>query len=264
MSFQFFVAPHEFTLTELDLRSLFSDFHVSVSFQQCPRGPVFMLETVTLDEAESLMLLLGRIRIDGVAPEVIVRESPEGLGICHDFGVSAHADRRKNDVMRLSSSLSILIVDENPASLKFIHGLLSVRLPKIHIDLACSAEAALAYNHNHEYQSILADMELSSLGGLGLMRAIQASRPHSPVTLMTANANLLPLMAGSGAFGYLRKPLHAEYCVAALRQAIQYHKLKVQVSAVRTQTDLLGAKAQLLHLAESQLSESKQDWQRAV
>lgn len=130
--------------------------------------------------------------------------------------------------MPQSFPLSILIVDHDLASLMAIQGLVASRLSNIHLDLAGSAEGALTCNDAREYQVVLTEMDLTGLDGFGLMRGIHATRPYTPVLVLSSKANLLAVMVGSGAFGYLHKPLNAGYCIAAIRHAVQYHKLKVK------------------------------------
>ena len=123
-----------------------------------------------------------------------------------------------------SVRLSLLIVDEDPASLISMQDLIASRLSDIHVDLAGSVEGALACNDAREYQVVVTDMELTGLGSIGLMRAIHATRPHTIVLFMNSHANLLPVIVGSSAFDSVHKPIDADYCIAAIRQAVQYHR----------------------------------------
>ena len=90
-----------------------------------------------------------------------------------------------------------------------------------------------------EYQVVLTEMELAGLGGLGLMRAIHASRPHTSVLFMTSDANVLPLLLGSRAFGYVRKPIDAGYCIAAIRHAAQDHQREATISLLKNTVEQL-------------------------
>lgn len=204
-------------------------------------GVIAMVETRTLEEAESVNTLLEPITIEGVLPHVIDVDSLEGPIMRQHFGVHAceQQERREGEVNRRSLRLSILIVDEDPASLLSVQGLLGSRLADSHVDLAGSVEGALVCNEAREYQVVLTEMELAGLGGLGLMRAIHARRPHTSVLFMTSQANLLPVIIRGNAFGYVRKPIDAGYCIAAIRQAAQYHQRNAKISLLQNNIDSL-------------------------
>ena len=56
---------------------------------------------------------------------------------------------------------------------------------------------------------------------------------------MTSDANVLPVLLGSRAFGYVRKPIDAGYCIAAIRHAAQYHQRQVTISLLKNKVDQL-------------------------
>ena len=102
---------------------------------------------------------------------------------------------------------------------------------------------------------------MPGLNGFALMAEIKRIRPHTPVILMTAAADLMSLMAGSGAFGFMRKPVNRRYCVTALRHAMMYSSLgKLLANTKQHSQKTIEASAGLLWLKKAELSESLTRW----
>lgn len=56
---------------------------------------------------------------------------------------------------------------------------------------------------------------------------------------MTSDANVLPVLLGSRAFGYVRKPIDAGYCIAAIRHAAQDHQREATISLLKNTVEQL-------------------------
>lgn len=94
----------------------------------------------------------------------------------------------------------------------------------------------MACNAAQEYHVVLTEMDLVGFGGVPLMSAIHAKDPYPPVILMSAHATLLHVMVRSRAFGYLHKPLHPRYCTNAIRYAVQYQKVTMNLNRLKNST----------------------------
>jgi FixJ family two-component response regulator len=104
-------------------------------------------------------------------------------------------------------------------------------------------------------------VQMPGLDGLSLVADIKRIRPHTPVVLITGNPNLMPLLTGSGAFGFMRKPVNTNYCVTALQHAIRYCALSRFVGKARVhRQDAVQTRARLVCLAEAELRESGKRW----
>lgn len=101
---------------------------------------------------------------------------------------------------------------------------------------------------------------MPGLDGVALMRAIQRTRPQTLVLLVTANITVLPIIVGSGAFGFIRKPIDSQYCVMSLQNAIRYSQLHVRMAQAKDNMEAIQSQARLLSIVESQLAESKKHW----
>lgn len=81
---------------------------------------------------------------------------------------------------------------------------------------------------------VLLDLNLPGTTGIETLRAILQRHPHLPVIMMTADeavANIV-LAIRAGAYDYLTKPPAPEKLRTALRNAVEKHKLTMQVIAL--------------------------------
>lgn len=136
---------------------------------------------------------------------------------------------------RTAYSACVLIVDDDPVCLQGLQDLLSFHLPQVCIHTADSGDMAVRLNRTRAFDAILSDVQMPGLDGLSLVADIKRIRPHTPVVLMTGSPSLMPLLTGSGAFGFMRKPVNTSYCVTALQHAIRYCALSRFVGKEGTQ-----------------------------
>ncbi len=100
----------------------------------------------------------------------------------------------------------ILIVDEDPA----VHALLDAMLNSGDrvIDTASSAPEALQLVKTKSYDLVLADVYMTGVDGLSLLKQLQVEQPHANVVVMTAQTTPEGILQSisSHAFGYIGKP----------------------------------------------------------
>lgn len=129
------------------------------------------------------------------------------------------------------------------------------------LHLADSGDMAVTLNQTRAFDAILSDVQMPGLDGFALVAEIKRIRSHTPVVLMTGDPNLMPLLIGSGAFGFMRKPVTTSYCVTLLQHAIRYCTLsKFVTKAKQHSQDAVQASARLLSLTEAGLGESGKRW----
>lgn len=89
-------------------------------------------------------------------------------------------------------------------------------------------EDALAKFEAQDFDVVLSDVKMGSLGGFDLLRGIQERSSIVPVVLITAAATVESAMDAveAGAFNYLSKPVHPEELRHALTHAIEHKRLR--------------------------------------
>ena len=91
------------------------------------------------------------------------------------------------------------------------------------VDQAADGEAALGYLQGVGYDTIVLDIMLPKLDGLGVLRRIRAEKRLVPVILLSAKASVEDRVAGlqSGADDYLTKPFAFSELLARLQALIR-------------------------------------------
>jgi signal transduction histidine kinase len=126
----------------------------------------------------------------------------------------------------------VLIVDDDLALLKALPQTLYLRIAGIQVDTCDSAFEAIQRIQEHDYDAIVSDIKMPGMDGLALLNKIKELRPETPTLLITGHGEheLAINALRGGAYDYIQKPIDREYCVTALRRAIQTHKLQRQVA----------------------------------
>ena len=78
----------------------------------------------------------------------------------------------------------VLVVDDEVGMLTLLRNYLTREAYEVHT--APSAETALQLLEENDFDVVLTDLRMGGMDGLALMRAIHATRPETPVILMTA------------------------------------------------------------------------------
>ena len=234
---------------------------VSVSLRDSPIGTVAMVAARTARDAEHAAVAFGQSNPGAGTPlTVITGETPEGQQLALLFADCVeHAPAAGGT--RGAYSARVMIVDDDPVCLQGMRDLLSFHLPHVCINLAESGEMAVKLARTREFDAILSDVQMPGLDGFSLIGQIKQIKPHTPVVLMTGAPNLLARMVGSGAFGFIRKPVDRKYCVTALQHAFMYCALSKLAGHAKQRTkESLQVRAGLRWLAESELGESQKRW----
>ena len=257
----FFLTDLPPNIAEPTLRKLLrDDLSVSMSFRDSPAGTVALVEARDAQEAERAARELADIAIEGGPPLTVVGpDTPDGQQLRQIFASSE--ERERTCEKRAGYAACVLIVDDEPICLLGMQELVSIHLPQVCVQVADSGCTAVTLNRTREYDAILSDVQMPGLDGFSLVAEIQRFRPHTPVILMTAAPNLMPLIIKSGAFGFMRKPVNRRYCVTALRHAMMYASLSRLVANAKAHSqNALETSAGLLWLAKAELGESLIRW----
>src|SRR3989441_8256062 len=134
----------------------------------------------------------------------------------------------------------ILIVDDDTALLQALPQALYLRLEEVKVDTCDSAQTALEYIQEHDYDAIVSDIKMPGMDGLALLARIQELRPDTPTLLITGHGerDLAVQALRGGAYDFIQKPIDRDYLVAALHRAIQTYQLRREVKVQRLALEL--------------------------
>ncbi len=88
------------------------------------------------------------------------------------------------------------------------------------------ARTLLTQLQHEEPDTLITDMRMPGLDGLGLLARLQVSHPQLPVIVMTAHSDLDSAVSSfqGGAFEYLPKPFDVDEAVTLVRRAVQHRR----------------------------------------
>ena len=127
----------------------------------------------------------------------------------------------------MTTTLGVLIVDDNPALLQALPRALRLRMGGVTVETADSAAAALERIAVQDYDAIVTDIKMPGMDGLALLAEIRARRPDTPTLMITGHGenDLVVGALRGGACDFIPKPIDREHVVASLHEAIRAHAL---------------------------------------
>jgi two-component system C4-dicarboxylate transport response regulator DctD len=122
----------------------------------------------------------------------------------------------------------ILIVDDDPALLEALSGMLSLWLFDVTVDACTSTEPALARIAWVDYDVIICEGRLPGMDGATLISEIKKVRPMTPVIVLTGHGE--PALARqafeAGAYDFLFKPTDRHVLLLSVIRAIEAHRFR--------------------------------------
>jgi two-component system response regulator HydG len=114
----------------------------------------------------------------------------------------------------MSESLSILVVDDNPAMATTLVDILDVKGFEVHA--AYSGAEALEILQDHPVNILLTDVKMPDMNGVELYRETRKNHPNLITVLMTAYAadNLIQQGMAEGIQTVLTKPVDIDFLLA--------------------------------------------------
>src|SRR5437870_2363378 len=169
----------------------------------------------------------------------------------------------------MTTTLSVLIVDDDPALLQALPQALRLRMGGVTVETADSAAAALERIAVQDYDAIVTDIKMPGMDGLALLAEIRTRRPDTPTLMITGHGEN-ELVVGAlrgGACDFIHKPIDRDYLVTALQQAMATReasrRVKEQQLALEHHLDTLEVvveeRAQGLR-GRKEVSESPLSW----
>ena len=115
-----------------------------------------------------------------------------------------------NATVDVSEVCNVILVDDNKIILKGGLPILEETLPNARISSFTSPSRALEYAKANRIALAFLDIELGKTSGLDLCRTLLAIHPRTNVVYLTAYVGYAFDAWGTGACGFMRKPLTAE------------------------------------------------------
>jgi DNA-binding response OmpR family regulator len=117
------------------------------------------------------------------------------------------------------AAIRVLLVDDEQELVSALAERLDLRGFETHG--VTDGATALERLRSEPFDVVLADVRMPGLGGLDLVRTINAERPGLPVVLLTGATSAVDAASGTtlGAFDYLVKPVKIDDLVRVLRAA---------------------------------------------
>jgi DNA-binding NtrC family response regulator len=120
----------------------------------------------------------------------------------------------------------VLVVDDEVGMLTLLRNYLTREGYEAHT--APSGETALQFLEEHDFDVVLTDLRMGGMDGLTLVREIHATRPETPVVLMTAfgGIDIAVEAIKAGAYHFVAKPVKLPEVGALLRKALTERDLR--------------------------------------
>ena len=159
---------------------------------------------------------------------------------------------RETDAM---ADETVLVVDDEVGMVTLLRNYLTREGYEIHT--APSGETALHILEAHDCDVVLTDLRMGGMDGLALVRAIHATRPETPVILMTAFGGIDTAIEAvkAGAYHFVAKPVKLPEVGALVRKALterdlrrENRELRQAVEARYSFGELLGKSAVMQRL----------------
>lgn len=118
----------------------------------------------------------------------------------------------------------ILLVDDDEQIRRLLLDLLQ---DDYHCTEASSAEEALGFLREHEFDIVLSDINLGGMSGLDLVPLILEDNPEAVVVMISGEQTIEAAIEAlrAGAFDYITKPMDLRHVEAAVKRALRHSRL---------------------------------------
>jgi two-component system, NtrC family, response regulator AtoC len=127
----------------------------------------------------------------------------------------------------------ILIVDDEPGSLKVISA--NLKIEGYEVDVSLSAKEALIKLKTNEFDLILLDVQMPEMNGLQFLKVIRDEGNDVPVIIITAYATVQDAVnaMNNGAYNYLTKPVNYEELLILCRQVFERKSTELKLKILQ-------------------------------
>jgi DNA-binding NtrC family response regulator len=150
----------------------------------------------------------------------------------------------------MSTRLSVLVVDDDESTRKFLHSVLTAEGHDCHLaDNLTRAEVLLRQN---KIDLALVDLYLGTENGLNVLDLLKVIQPQCKCVMMTAHASLetVTQSLGGGALEYLSKPLLIDNLLAVLAKLQDHHSSAAEIALAGPvpETAIVGRSPRMLEV----------------
>jgi DNA-binding NtrC family response regulator len=130
---------------------------------------------------------------------------------------------------------AVLVVDDDPSTLKILPSILMRSMPDVLVETCESARVAATKLADGHYDAAITDLLMPDLDGFGVLAYALAARPCTPILLSTGkkDVELAERAFSQGAFDFVPKPLDRDRLIWSLNLAIRTHRLRRRIEERR-------------------------------
>src|SRR5687768_5645224 len=135
----------------------------------------------------------------------------------------------------LSAHPAVLVIDDDPATLKVLPSILMHSMPHVLVEACESPRVAATKLADGHYDAAITDLVMPDLDGFGILRYVLEARPCTPILLSTGkkDVELAERAFSQGAFDFVPKPLDRDRLLWSLDLAIKTHRLRRRIEERR-------------------------------
>src|SRR5580765_2671452 len=135
----------------------------------------------------------------------------------------------------MSEQERILVIDDEEVVREIFLRLLKAE--GYQVDSCTSGEEGLRLAHDREYVTVILDVMMNGLGGLGTLQELRKTDPDIPVIMVTAYASLENAIEcmKQGALDYITKPFKNDVVLMAVQKAIKQRTLVAENRSLKSQ-----------------------------
>jgi PAS domain S-box-containing protein len=133
----------------------------------------------------------------------------------------------------------VLLVDDHHATLRALSTALELRLYRVSIDHASSAEEAITKVTEVDHDVVVSDIKMPGMDGVAMLAHLTSVKPWLPVLLMSGHIadDASSLALKSPAFAFLQKPIQREQLAVWVKRAIEMSRLRRALAKQRLTSD---------------------------
>ncbi len=117
----------------------------------------------------------------------------------------------------MTSPYSILVADDDPGMRRLLVRIAQFVVPDVAVVEAATGAEALAALQQTQFTIVITDYHMPGSSGLDVVLAAHAQSPAPPVIVVSARAEVEPVVLAAGATMFFAKPFAVEPMTTALR-----------------------------------------------
>jgi DNA-binding NtrC family response regulator len=149
-------------------------------------------------------------------------------------------------VKRKMSAVTILVVDDEPASRDSLYDVLTDA--GYQVTAGSSGEEALEALKTADFDLVITDLKMPGIDGIAVLREVRKLCPQTLVILITAHASVDTAVAAlrEGAHDYMLKPLVYDDVILKVSRLLEHKELAWQIQHLRREVDSRYAAGDLI------------------